>query len=129
MNLYRPSNGTEGMGFTDEYCMQCLHCDPDPDGEKQCDIMMRSFCYNTNEPEYPTEWCYVYDKPTCTNWQKWDWGNDDNRTPPPEPEPIEPSDPSQLMMPFGFADLFKGMDNVVVTKDVITSVEVLRELS
>ncbi len=32
---YQPSNGTEGMYFTDKYCMNCLHCYPDPDGEKR----------------------------------------------------------------------------------------------
>lgn len=97
---YQPSNGTEGMYFTEEHCMQCLHCDPDPDGKKQCEIMMRSFLYSVNDPEYPSEWTYdENDKPTCTNWQKWDWGNDgdpDDRDNPKAPPP--PPDPNQLDM-------------------------------
>ncbi len=41
------------------------------------------------------------DKPICTDWQKWDWGGDDDGwNEPPEP-PID--DPNQLML-FSVAD-------------------------
>lgn len=98
---YRPSNGTEGMGFTETYCMNCIHCDPNPDGKKQCDILMRSMCYDLKDKEYPEEWTYdENNRPICTNWQKWDWGNDgdpDDRDNPTAPMPFNPN---QLVMPF-----------------------------
>jgi len=85
------------MYFTDKFCMQCVHCDPDPQGEKQCDILLASLCYSVSDKEYPKEWIYDKDnKPTCTKFQYWDWGNDDDgKTPPEEPEP---EDPNQLML-------------------------------
>lgn len=92
--IYRPSNGTEGMYFTEEYCMNCIHCDPDPDGEKQCEILCASMCFSIGDPEYPKQWQYKDDQPICTEWVKWDWGNDgdpddpDNpKAPPPTPDP------------------------------------------
>ena len=126
IKLYRPSNGCEGDWFEHEHCMQCIHTDPDPTGEKQCHVWGLAVCTDTTDKEYPTEWRYVNDKPTCTKLQKWDWGNDDDgRNEPPTPEP---EDPMQLLMPFGFSDLFKGMEDVVVTKHAVTSVGVLKEL-
>ena len=101
MKPYRPSNGTEGMWFEEEYCMQCLHCDPNPEGKKQCKIMMRAFLYNINEPNYPKEWIYdENDEPTCTKWQKWDWGDKGDPDDPDNPNWIPPTDPNQLCMPF-----------------------------
>lgn len=74
MKKYKPSNGTEGMVFTDQFCMQCTHCDPDPSGDKQCDILLRTLIYEVDEPEYPEEWIYKDGVPTCTahihkNWE------------------------------------------------------------
>lgn len=93
---YQPSNGTEGMWFIDEHCMNCLHCDPNPDGEKQCMILGNSMAYSINDPEYPKEWIYVEDKPTCTKWQKWDWGNDGNPDDPDNPKAPKPDEPINL---------------------------------
>lgn len=73
---YQPSNATEGVGFIESHCMKCIHCDPDPEGEKQCEILMRTMVYSVNDKEYPNEWVYLDDKPTCTKWQKWDWEKD-----------------------------------------------------
>jgi len=100
---YRPSNGTEGMWFEDKFCMNCINCDPNPDGKKQCMIMMRAFMHDTNEPQYPTEWVYdENNKPTCTAWVKWDWGNDGDPDNPDNPNHRPPEDPNQLCMPFIF---------------------------
>ena len=98
MRPYRPSSGTEGMWFEEKFCMQCLHCDPNPDGAKQCDILCRAFCFDIGEEHYPNEWVYdVNDQPTCTNWQKWDWGNDGDPDDPDNPKaPPPPPDPNQL---------------------------------
>lgn len=101
MNKYRPSNGTEGMWFEDKFCMRCINCDPNPDGKRQCEIMMRAFLYSINEPDYPKEWIYDHnDKPTCTAWVKWDWGNDGDPDDPENPNYPVPDDPNQLVMPF-----------------------------
>ena len=71
---YQPSNGSEGEFFIDQYCMKCVNCDPDPDGEKQCEILMRSLSYSVKDPEYPSEWIYGEDgKPTCTAHKYHDW--------------------------------------------------------
>lgn len=97
---YIPSNGTEGEWFIDKYCMNCLHCDPNPEGPKQCDILGRTLVYGVDDPEYPSEWCYdENDKPQCTNYQKWDWGNDGDPDDPENPKaPPPPTDPNQLNM-------------------------------
>lgn len=105
MKKYRPSNGTEGMGFTEHFCDRCINQHPDPNNPKQCMILCRTMIYDLKDKEYPEEW--VYDEnnnPVCTAWKKWDWGRDDdgNLVEPPEP-PTD--DPNQLVMPFIFDEL------------------------
>lgn len=100
MKPFRPSNGTEGWGFVETYCMNCIHCDPDPTGDKQCNILCRTLIHDANDPEYPKEWVYIDDKPTCTSWVKWDWGNDGNPDDPDNPNFVPPDDPNQLCLPF-----------------------------
>ena len=101
---YQPSNGTEGMMFTEEFCEQCIHerwCHfPEEDkDEDKCEIWSNTMIYDVKDPEYPKEWVYDDDDtPTCTAWKKWDWGgpdDDDRREPPPEPDP---PDPDQLSL-------------------------------
>ena len=97
MKAYRPSNGDEGMWFTDKYCMNCINCDPDSNGKKQCEIMMRSMMYDTNNKEYPIEW--VYDEkgqPQCTAYKKWDWEIQGNPDDPENPNYQQPFNPNQL---------------------------------
>ena len=69
MEKYRPSNGTEGDYFISKYCMNCVHCDPDPEGQTQCEIIMLTMIYDVTDEDYPNEWVYVDGKPTCTKWQ------------------------------------------------------------
>ncbi len=38
--------------------MNCLHCDPDPNGAKQCMILCASMCYSPGDEKYPKEWVY-----------------------------------------------------------------------
>lgn len=97
-NSYRPSNGTEGAGFTEEYCMNCLHCDPDPDGKKQCELLLASMCFYPTEPEYPREWIYdALGNPKCTKHVNWDWGKNGDPDDPDNPnKPPDPPDPRQL---------------------------------
>ena len=103
---YRPSNETEGEAFIDHYCMRCIHCDPDPNGKKQCDILCRSLAYSVSDPKYPTEWTYDENgSPICTEWKKWDWGNDGDPDDPDNPKAPIPYNPNQLVMPFIFDEL------------------------
>lgn len=103
---YQPSNGTEGMWFTENFCMNCIHCDPNPEGEKQCDILCRSLLFKIGDKEYPTEWQYGdNDNPICTNWVKWDWDNDGNPDDPENPNWRPPDDPNQLCLPFIFDEI------------------------
>jgi len=103
---YRPSNGTEGMYFTDKYCMNCIQGDPNPEGKKQCEILLATLIYNVNEKGYPPEWQYNDDdEPVCTNWKKWDWGNDGDPDDPDNPNYRPPDDPNQLCFPFLFDEI------------------------
>ncbi|MHC4566634.1 MAG: hypothetical protein ACYTE3_12850 [Planctomycetota bacterium] len=61
---YRPSNGTEGMIFEEEFCLQCkkdrYHETQDPaDG---CNILMRALAYNIEDDDYPEEWVWNPDQ-------------------------------------------------------------------
>ena len=93
---YQPSNGTEGDYFTDKFCMQCMNCNPDPEGKKQCDILMSAFAYSITDPEYPTEWQYNdKDEPCCTAWKAWNWDKLGNPDDPDNPNYVMPFNPDQ----------------------------------
>jgi hypothetical protein len=119
---YQPSNGTEGAYFINEYCMRCIHCDPDPYGPKQCDILLRTMVYNVNDPEYPEEWVYnENDQPKCTAWIKWDWGEDGDPDDPDNPKaPAPPPDPNQM-------DLFPLYPNEHHFERINTKVKALKK--
>jgi hypothetical protein len=66
---YRPSNGTEGDCFTAAWCSRCERdvgyksatC------EEGCGILVRTYAYAIDDPEYPTEWRMASDgAPYCT---------------------------------------------------------------
>lgn len=78
--LYYPSNGTEGYDFVETYCMNCVHCDPDPDGPKQCPILAHA------QIDMVPQW--VYDgnnNPICTKYKQWDWEKQGNPDDPDNP--------------------------------------------
>ena len=64
---YRPSNGTEGMMFREEWCNRCEHerlyreyeirgyRGPRPES---CSILDATLFLATDDPEYPKEWVY-----------------------------------------------------------------------
>lgn len=101
--LYAPSNSSEGIWFMSNHCDRCVHQNPDPDPKhtkaKNCNICMRSMAYHMGEPDYPNEWCYMNNKPTCTAWKKWDWNELGDPYDPDNPNklPDEP-DPNQLKL-------------------------------
>ena len=55
---YRPSNGTEGMMFMDDWCARCARdaATRKGDYEHGCRILARSLTYNLGDAEYPREW-------------------------------------------------------------------------
>ena len=63
---YRPSNGTEGMGFYENWCDRCVKDRPE-DEDGGCKVLYRSLAYHIDDPEYPDEWVYDADgNPCCT---------------------------------------------------------------
>jgi len=106
---YCPSNGTEGEMFFSEFCYQCIHekfSHTQKHGDKQCDIMSNSLLYYPSEEGFPKEWIYdENNRPTCTAFKKWDWGNDGDPDDPGNPKYSPPDDPNQLCMPFDIVDI------------------------
>lgn len=107
---YRPSNGTEGEYFMEDFCYNCIHekwTHTQNDADKKCDILSRTLIYDTEDPEYPEEWQYDdAGNPTCTSHKHWDWGNDRDGVNEPPPEPVD--DPNQLVMPFIVDEICKN---------------------
>lgn len=48
---YRPSSGTEGDFFREDWCDNCKHDSED----NPCKILGRTFWYSIDDPEYPGE--------------------------------------------------------------------------
>lgn len=62
---YRPSSGTAGEIFMQEWCYQCEHEYQSPD--EYCQIANDTFVFSVDEPGYPKEWVYDEErKPKCT---------------------------------------------------------------
>lgn len=81
-NPYRPSNGTEGFCFMEDFCWRCKrdakYRETD-NGEDGCPILADTFVYETDDPKYPKEWIYnERGFPCCTAFD-------------PEPEDEEPT--------------------------------------
>lgn len=72
MTPYRPSNGSEGEYFMAKYCEHCKHDAKHrrtDDAQYGCKIIVYSFAYNIDDPNYPKEWVYADDgAPTCTKF-------------------------------------------------------------
>lgn len=71
---YRPSNGTSGLAFIEHWCGNCARdlCAngmkqfDDCDEEELCGIVAKTFAFDVDDSEYPSEWCYGDDGPCCT---------------------------------------------------------------
>jgi len=67
---YQPSNGTEGMMFSDCFCDKCekdRKYRKNLAGRDSCPILPLTMLYDPGDTEYPAEW--IYDEngnPTCT---------------------------------------------------------------
>jgi len=112
MKKYRPSNGTEGMGFIESFCENCIHekfMHTNSDDDLKCEILSNSMLYDLSDPEYPSEWTYdALGKPCCTKYVNYNWDNDndDDRfwidpTPTPVPD-------NQLCFPFVLDEILEG---------------------
>jgi len=69
---YRPSNGTEGDMFYDQFCLYCKHDNFDHDTcSGGCPILLRTMAHDIGEPEYPSEWKFDSEgRPTCTAFEE-----------------------------------------------------------
>lgn len=62
---YRPSNGTEGEMFTQDFCDRCVH------GGGHCNIIALSMLHHVEEREYPRELKFDAEGcPTCTAFEE-----------------------------------------------------------
>lgn len=95
-DLYRPSNGTEGMQFMSEFCDHCIH--ENHEKGKFCKIVGMTMALDPFEEGYPTEWKYdALGHPTCTAYVNWNWDTDGDPDDPDNPKaPPPPPDPNQL---------------------------------
>lgn len=53
IELYRPSNGTEGEIFMHQFCSRC---ERDRYASRPCSIIGRTMALSVNEKGYPKEW-------------------------------------------------------------------------
>lgn len=60
---YRPSNGSEGDMFRDQWCERCSKA-------QRCRRMMRSMAYEVSDPKYPSELVVVEGKGVCTSFKE-----------------------------------------------------------
>jgi hypothetical protein len=69
---YRPSSGTAGADFQDQWCGRCARDaafrdgGPDVDPALGCQILADTFAYEITDPKYPKEWVTGPDGPRCT---------------------------------------------------------------
>lgn len=70
---FQPSNGTEGMAFTEAFCERCVRdwkYQQTGNGDDGCQILMRTMLHRLADPEYPAEWVYSDEGwPVCTAFE------------------------------------------------------------
>lgn len=77
---YRPSTGTEGADFQEQWCCRCRRdqafqetFDSPYGPEEGCPIVADTFVYEIDDPKYPKEWIYDADgRPICTAFEHID---------------------------------------------------------
>lgn len=69
---WRPSNGTEGELFIERFCQHCIHdADHRDDTGSGCEILIRTWAYDIDDPKYPAQWRIGPDgQPTCTAFEE-----------------------------------------------------------
>ena len=71
---YRPSNGTEGDIFMQNWCCHCARdkvlsegLDFDEcDGDQICNIIANTMAFDIDDVAYPVEWVYKNKQPVCS---------------------------------------------------------------
>ncbi len=68
---YRPSSGTEGIDFMDQWCDRCWRDAAFQSGEgDSCPIAAASMVYDISDADYPREWIIGDDgRPCCTAFE------------------------------------------------------------
>jgi hypothetical protein len=72
---YRPSNGTEGLDFQEEFCDRCRR---DAEyrrteaGRDSCPIVSAALTYLPEHPSYPVEWVQDESGARCTAFEPMD---------------------------------------------------------
>lgn len=61
IELYEPSNSSDGSWFQSQFCHQCHN-----EADGFCSVLTKTFLYDITHPNYPNQWRYVNGKPTCT---------------------------------------------------------------
>jgi hypothetical protein len=79
IKLYQPSNGTEGDIFMSRYCFQCAKFPHSSEAKNQCQIVLKTFAYDTRDKEYPNQWRYVNGRTTCTAFKSREEFNAERR--------------------------------------------------
>jgi hypothetical protein len=78
IELYQPSNGTEGMRFMSIFCDNCVKC-PSIEANNHCGILTRTMIYDRTDKKYPRQWIYQNGKPVCTSFKDRDEHNAERR--------------------------------------------------
>lgn len=70
MELYRPSNSSEGDWFMSKFCDKCAKFPVSTDAACQCQIFIKTLALHTSDKGYPKQWQYD-DKgcPVCTSFK------------------------------------------------------------
>lgn len=96
----------------ESHCFRCIHekfTHTQDHNDAKCDIMTRSFLHQLGEKDYPAEWVYKDNVPTCTAWVKWDWESDiDGNWNDPDPTYLPTNDPAQLCLDFEVLAIMEG---------------------
>lgn len=68
---YRPSNGSEGIAFMEQFCGRCERDAAYRAGTgDSCPIAAITMALRVDHPDYPAEWQYGPDEqPTCTEFE------------------------------------------------------------
>lgn len=96
IELYQPSNGTEGDIFMGEFCFKCAKLPHDSDAKNQCWILGRAMIHGTDNPRYPNQWRYQDGKPVCTAFKDREEANAERRA--SRKQSPKPGDPASLDM-------------------------------
>lgn len=66
---YRPSNGSEGMMFAEQFCGRCKKSN----GGEPCSIFDFAFWNDIGDEGYPQEWVHdANGEPACTAFERHD---------------------------------------------------------